>query len=237
MNNPQNSFPTLPESEQEEFERLSPQEQIERLNTDITSRLNSIKEHELRERHHKNLITSTQQECIGLYALINGIQNEIATNNLVGSDDQHAETVFKGWITNRAPIKKDLDEHGRVAHFYSANNKKWDYDHIDSFWIRSSVPWAPSSQVQHFTSDNPAPSPYDQEVSAWVIWSLLIWISCQPRLVRLSRLLVGWVSPPLAPSSDYWTRLLTILFQTYLPRPAVTLSNLPTAWTNFYLCV
>ena len=76
------------------------------------------------------------------------------------------EPTWEGWITNRAPTKEEADTHGRVAHYYSSAGKRWSLDNYNGYWVTSFVPWAPTSQVQQFTEDNPAPSPYDQEVSA-----------------------------------------------------------------------
>ena len=78
--------------------------------------------------------------------------------------DDEAEASFR-WITDRAPARADADEYGRVGNYYGGAPKKWLRESFNGSWVKSCVPWAPMSQIIHFTVENPAPSPYDQEVS------------------------------------------------------------------------
>ena len=80
------------------------------------------------------------------------------------SAEADAEASFR-WITNRVPTEADLDEFGRVAHYLESNPSNWTKVWVTESWVKFCGPWAPMSQVQKFTADNPAPSPYDQEVS------------------------------------------------------------------------
>ena len=82
------------------------------------------------------------------------------------ADPAEKEVDSFRWITDRPPTREDADKDEKVACYYKLVTKKWDSDHWDEACIRLPIrPWAPLEQVQQFTDDNPAPSPYDQEVS------------------------------------------------------------------------
>lgn len=79
------------------------------------------------------------------------------------SAEADAEPSFR-WITDREPTKADADRSAKVAVYKRSGSSCWglvDYMRVAA----NGAPWAQSDQIQQFTANNPAPSPYDQEVS------------------------------------------------------------------------
>ena len=75
------------------------------------------------------------------------------------------EPTWEGWITNRPPTEEDSDDHGEVAIFEDsckARSVNYDYREVADM----AIPWTKTSQAEQFTVENPAPLPYNQEVSA-----------------------------------------------------------------------
>lgn len=67
------------------------------------------------------------------------------------------------WIKDRPPTEEDADEIGEVSHYYPSSIDKSSEDDWDSWAFKTGMPWAPTSEVQQFTKENPAPSPFDQK--------------------------------------------------------------------------
>ena len=78
------------------------------------------------------------------------------------SAEADAESSFR-WITDRAPTGVDASA-GNVAIF--SGESICNYTHSSFLKVTvSAIPWMTIQQAASFTKDNPAPSPYDQEVS------------------------------------------------------------------------
>ena len=165
MNTPLNTFPTLPESEQEEFERLSPIDKIECLHLQSDQLWKRIEYHKSKEIYHRNVIKYSARSIDEISNLTLKIQNKIDEENSSGSNDKPAEPVFKGWITNRTPLHDDCDKDGMVCVYHPDDHANYVYAPYDEA-AEWALPWNHSGKVSHFSKDNPAPSPYDQEVSA-----------------------------------------------------------------------
>ena len=76
------------------------------------------------------------------------------------------EPTWEGvWITDRPPTADDANRLGNVAIFSGA--RRYNYAHKSFISVTvGALPWAPVTKMSQFNESNPAPSPYDQEVSA-----------------------------------------------------------------------
>ena len=75
------------------------------------------------------------------------------------------EPDWKGWITNRPPTEEDCDRYEDLAIYDTTADDN--FNHLSLAEVsQSAIPWAPISHMADFSASNPAPSPYDQEVSA-----------------------------------------------------------------------
>ena len=165
MNTPQNTFPTLPESEQEEFDRLSPLDKIECLQLQSDQLWKRIEYHQSKEIHHRNVIKYSSRAIDEISNLTLKIQNEIDAENSSESKDEPAEPAFKGWITNRPPTEADADEDGDVAIYDIGWHKDWTFVPFQSA-IDRAIPWMCFHEAYKQFKFTNAPSPYYQEVSA-----------------------------------------------------------------------
>ena len=69
------------------------------------------------------------------------------------------------WITDRLPTAEDADVNGNVAHHFMHEDNGISYAGWDSWALESGLPWQTTKACARFTDENPAPSPFDQEVN------------------------------------------------------------------------
>ena len=82
-------------------------------------------------------------------------------NNSLNANTPHECLVepFK-WIKDRPPTKEDADENGMFARF-SKSKKGFELNSWHYTPLQLGLPWAPTSAMKQFSSENPAPSPFE----------------------------------------------------------------------------